>query len=445
MDVQRFVHLSDIHIGQERGGTLPLHETIRTDLLKDCEKLRAAIGAATGIIVCGDAAYSGKRSEYLLAGSYLDRLAKAVGANRERGVFVIPGNHDIDRSTHNPPVRSFHKQLRLGTCTQAYAEIEELADKTPEDQNPLLIPLASYREFASQYACDFESARRPMWTKVLPVGAFFLRLLGLNSVLVSGELDAKEQMILGNTQYMFDTLPGHANIVLMHHPLEWLKDREVVEQFFNTHARVLIVGHEHKARIRTISDENDNELLMIDSGATNPPETGAEYKFAYNWLEFRAQTVAGENKLSVKVFPRVWVSGRTEFAPDGSRLNLGADHGKEYIITCPEFKSPAKNPDDKTPILVVEVAPKGESNAMANTDEEHFARLQFFFWRFLDWRQRLTVLAELKLLPGSLDRPIPQTMEKLALEGARSQNQLKPLWDAIMNFVPPNERAPNPF
>ena len=27
-------------------------------------------------------------------------------------------------------------------------------------------------------------------------------------------------------------------------------------------------------------------------------------------------------------------------------------------------------------------------------DEEQFARLRFYFWRYLDWRQRLSVLVQ---------------------------------------------------
>ena len=424
MEVQRFVHLSDIHIGQERGGTLPLHETIRTDLLKDCEKLRERLGPASGIVVCGDTAYSGKRAEYVLAGTWLDRLARAVGSDRERGVFVIPGNHDVDRAFHSLPTKHFHAALRSGTINQAYAEIEEVAEKTPEDQNPLLTPLGSYREFASQYDCDFESPKRPMWTKSLPVGARQLRLLGLNSVVVSNSLDAKESMILGNSQFIFESLPGHANVVLLHHPLEWFKDREMAQHFINSRASVLIVGHEHKARIQKITDENDNELLIIESGATNPPDEGGEYKFAYNWLEIRTDISSENCRLGVKVFPRLWVSGRTEFSPDASRLSLDKSEGKEFFIKCPKLKEDSQRSQDASTVDATEEV-TGESSSgavsvMPPSDEVNFARLQFYFWRFLDWRQRLTVLAENKLLPGSLERPIPQTMERLALESARS-------------------------
>lgn len=35
----RFVHLSDLHFGQEKHGTLPKHETVRKALLKDVKQL----------------------------------------------------------------------------------------------------------------------------------------------------------------------------------------------------------------------------------------------------------------------------------------------------------------------------------------------------------------------------------------------------------------------
>ena len=33
----RFVHLSDIHFGQEKSGDRPVHEDVRNELLRDCE------------------------------------------------------------------------------------------------------------------------------------------------------------------------------------------------------------------------------------------------------------------------------------------------------------------------------------------------------------------------------------------------------------------------
>ena len=60
-------------------------------------------------LVCftGDVAFAGKLVEYDQATSFFDELLKRLGLGLER-LFVIPGNHDIDRDT----CRSAWERLR---------------------------------------------------------------------------------------------------------------------------------------------------------------------------------------------------------------------------------------------------------------------------------------------------------------------------------------------
>lgn len=92
-----FIHLSDIHFGQEKGGEKVTHDDVKERLLVDAEaQAKLLDNPVTGIIVTGDVAYAGKDEEFKEAGRWLDRLADAVGCKRT-SVQVVPGNHDIDR------------------------------------------------------------------------------------------------------------------------------------------------------------------------------------------------------------------------------------------------------------------------------------------------------------------------------------------------------------
>lgn len=93
-----YVHLSDIHFGQEKGADLIIHDDVKERLIDDAEEQvrKHVAGPAKGLIVTGDVAYGGKPKEYADAGRWLDRLAKAVGC-RPTAVKLVPGNHDIDR------------------------------------------------------------------------------------------------------------------------------------------------------------------------------------------------------------------------------------------------------------------------------------------------------------------------------------------------------------
>jgi hypothetical protein len=82
---------------------------------------------------------------------------------------------------------------------------------------------------------------------------------------------------------------------------------------------------------------------------------------------------------------------------------------------------------------------------MVTNDEAALAKLKFLFWRYLSWQQRLKVLVQADALPHSADRPVPQTMERLALENAREEGKLAAIWDAMMDHVPEARRQANPF
>ena len=83
--------------------------------------------------------------------------------------------------------------------------------------------------------------------------------------------------------------------------------------------------------------------------------------------------------------------------------------------------------------------------SMANNEEERFAQLRYFFWRYLDWRQRIKVLVDADVLPDTANRPVSQTMERLALNSARTQGKLGQVWEAVMKVVPDDKREQNPF
>ena len=111
MTQYRFVHLSDIHFGQERYGDKPVHDDVRVELLRDCAQLRKLYGNANGVLVCGDVAFSGKVDQYKSAGEWLDKLTDAVGC-LGTAVLVVPGNHDVDLSQIGAVSQIVYEKIR---------------------------------------------------------------------------------------------------------------------------------------------------------------------------------------------------------------------------------------------------------------------------------------------------------------------------------------------
>lgn len=445
----RFVHLSDIHFGQERDGTLVTHEDVREELLRDCRTQAADLGPAGGILITGDTAYSGQKAEYDRAGEWLDRLTEAVGCSKI-AVSLVPGNHDVDLQQIDYMGQLAHKELRAANSTTIDAVLEGIASGN-EASNPLLPKFAAYREFAARYGCDFESVKRPAWKKDYELdGRNILRFAGLNSVQVSNTQDAPGQMVLGNSQYVIPREDDLEYVILVHHPLHWLKDHLNAERYLRR-ARVVMVGHEHRLDIRKVQSDDGTEQLEIYAGATNPPG-GSLYPYRYNWIEFELRSTTTEGvSLVVSVHPRVWEPTRTEFLPDRARLS--GEASKSFSLACPALRSVNA---DETRSCIPDAPKAGEAmhvntqvtqrnTSLAHDESEQFARLRYFFWKYLDWDERLMVLAELDLLPATASQPVPQTLERLALDNARAQGKLYELWTSVMNVVPLVKREVNPF
>ncbi|RJL48232.1 metallophosphoesterase family protein [Pectobacterium carotovorum] len=95
-----FVHVSDIHFGQEKGDDrVHIHDDVKQQLISDARHVVSNLAneVAHGILVTGDIAHSGTKAEYDSAGKWLDQLASSIGAEIHC-VQMVSGNHDFDRS-----------------------------------------------------------------------------------------------------------------------------------------------------------------------------------------------------------------------------------------------------------------------------------------------------------------------------------------------------------
>jgi predicted MPP superfamily phosphohydrolase len=461
MPTYRFVHLSDIHFGQKQGGKIVVHEDVRRELINDCERFSQELGErADGILISGDTAFSGKSIEYESAGEWLDRVAKAIGC-KSTSVFVVPGNHDVDLDEIDDLTQMAQDLIRTKKPTEAQEYLDRLSRRN-DRPNPLLEKLRAYVEFAEQYGCGFQSSKSPIWAKNLHFGDRILRLVGLTSVQVSDLDDAPAKLVLGSQQYIIDREPNVEYLVMMHHPVDWFIDKKSACNHLYSRARVVVFGHEHLSSIekRSMMGNERFERLEIYAGAVTPPEDGDGYGYTYNWLEFSVVPKGAQWRLVVRVHPRVWDPASTQFICDSTRLQ--GDRFRDVELACTEFKGPARvlqqtetpNASSSDNFEALKEArqmsvddrdqPKIVAN-QASVSDDDFASLRLLFWRYLTWQDRLRVLATLDILPNTAEKPLPQTLERMALDLARTSGRLPQLWDAVMQHVPPEKRLANPY
>ncbi|HNG94796.1 MAG TPA: metallophosphoesterase [Acidobacteriota bacterium] len=91
-----WLHLSDIHFGEAQGTG---RDAVLNRLIDDVRELRERDQLAPDLIfITGDIAWSGKPNQYeKQAKPFLEKLQAAADVEPSR-IFLIPGNHDVDRS-----------------------------------------------------------------------------------------------------------------------------------------------------------------------------------------------------------------------------------------------------------------------------------------------------------------------------------------------------------
>lgn len=426
-----FIHLSDIHFGQEKdGGLVAINNDAKERLLDDAATEIAKRGIkASGIIVTGDIAYSAKREEYAVAGEWLDRLAVRVGCDR-LDIQMVPGNHDIDRDAITS-VAKFHLEA---VCEKGDGMLDMLLDDETQ-REALFERFAAYRDFSSGYGCDLDvgGAYSADGAVTLAPGRT-IRFVRLNSALICSRKDEAGKLILGARQRVFDAINGEEMVVLVHHPLHWLQDSLEVDRYFNSRARVIISGHEHFPSLEIRSVEDGCDLLMLAAGATAPDNVDEKYTYRYNIIEFAwDETTDG---LTVIVNPRTWNFEMKRFEKDIPFLEGKSERN---VLRSPYFRAGAAPPEPAEVGRAEDVRPQVQPVAnpitgskevdLSMPDDVRLIRLWFF--RDLGEDRRRQILVYLGVIPEDISDRLDHTIEQRFFAKLVSQGRTEELAAAI--------------
>lgn len=415
-----FVHLSDIHFGQERDDTVHIHDDVKQQLIMDAVEVIGALPGAIahGLLVTGDIAYSGKRPQYEEAGRWLDKLASKVGCPIHQ-VQMVPGNHDVDRDKLSIGGSHLLDYIRAGTA----AEYEKVVSNSA-DRASLLARFEDYGNFSFGYDCALdEEVRFATNLRVELAPGRSIRFIRMNSSLLchGKEKDDAPELVIGARQFTIPRHPGEENVVLVHHPLNWYKDADDVRQYVRSRARVFISGHEHDPKVAIDHVEAECDVMMLAAGAAVPFKSDDIYTYTYNIIEFDWDQEA--DALAVTIHPRAWNPEKTSFQADDKRLGGSKPR---FTLGSPNFRK-CKQPDvdqdvadvsavgssEPEPILEV-VAADGEEGEMPPmpppVEGYELALLRFF--RDLLENERLRILVELDALPADSDERMTQGVER---------------------------------
>ena len=405
-----FVHLSDIHFGQEKdGGLLFINDDAKKRLLEDAAAEISKTGmSASGVIVTGDIAYAAKYEEYAKAGEWLDELADRIGCSR-LDIQMVPGNHDIDRDAITP-IAKYH----LDAVRDQGDEVLDMLLDDDAQREALFERFAAYRDFSGGYGCDLDvgGVYSADVAVVLAPGRT-IRFVRLNSALICSRKDDEGRLILGARQRVFEAIDGEEMVVLVHHPLNWLQDSNEAGRYFKSRARVIISGHEHFPSLDVNPVEAGCDLLMLAAGATAPDDIDEKYTYKYNILTFDWDEAT--DGLAVKINPRTWNFGMKRFERDDPFLK---DRPERNVLGSPFFRrgaspvAPAQSvveePPQAQPVANPVTGSKGVDLSMS--EDVRLVRLRFF--RDLPEDRRRRILVDLKAIPADLTDRLDHTIEQ---------------------------------
>lgn len=430
------LHLSDIHFKQLKGHEyLDVDKDIQNELEFDLKRLKAEYNLVNAILIGGDIAFSGQETEYIEADTWIGRICEIVGCMQEN-VLTIPGNHDVDWSKHSPVVKDVHdvfKKLKQRT------EIDDKIAKyltSDDSSNILLGSFTNYHSFAQKYGCVPKDNNLLFWIKDFVLGEYILRIRGVNSALVSNKYDDENtsKLVIGSHQSLIPNEPGVINVVLCHHPPQWLIDGDDAHRDFRARARICLFGHKHYYDVEKL----DDKCLILAAGAMQPPRGEADWEPRYNVIKVQVTKATEQAYLNVRLIKRIWDKREKKFTAERS------ENGSLYV----EFDLKLTTEEAK-PIVSNSSSGNGSQNGLAMAEQvidlnnpNPIRKLAFMFLG-LPYHSRVTIAAEMKLIEDS-DKALNEVQKaQICFKRVIDRKQLGDLWDKVMKVT--SQSLENPF
>ncbi|MFC3680208.1 metallophosphoesterase [Bacterioplanoides pacificum] len=270
------VHLSDIHIEDERDFILSRSEKISRAIFKHAQD-----GGHVVLMISGDVANKGTREQYELAEKFLFSIKGNLEKERDVNIdFVIcPGNHDCEFKSD--PTRSFM--------------IDKIIEDNVEevDEEVILSCLnhqESYFEFENKISP--ESKGDKLWRqKEITYGGKVIAFESVNLSWCSKLRECQGELVYPFESYSKKMINEGCDyrILLMHHPLNWLLHssgrsfRNSVRPMCN----MVFTGHEHVPNAVDYSDIESGETSNFEASVLQDRST---HESGFSVIDFDVTT-----------------------------------------------------------------------------------------------------------------------------------------------------------
>ncbi len=296
-----WLHLSDIHRCSSRDGGGS--EIVLRRLLEDLENLRNREGLSPDLVfMTGDLAF-GQIPETPLAEqleegwTWLEKVL-ALYDLQARDVFLVPGNHDVDRGKVKKKDQHWLRTLAKD-CD--HGEVRQLLHDGGADWRDYMRRLSDFELFVAERCPHLKDDEgRCLYSVVREMRGLRVGVAGFNSAWSCGTDDDKGNIWLCAWQLEELTaklLDAHLRISLVHHPLSWLVESAdtTFKATLQSEFHVFLHGHEHQSWVETPQSKH----LIIAAGAVSA-EPDAD--LGYNLVQF--DLAEGEGEIWLRTFDR---------------------------------------------------------------------------------------------------------------------------------------------
>ena len=316
----RYLHLSDFHLtgGKDPAGAFR-QESVTRSMAEYIESLAKRNELNVDfIVITGDVADKARTEDYKVAEAMCQRLLRAAGLGKER-LFVVPGNHDIDRAT----VKEWQEGIYAFKDQDYITSI--LSD--PESVEILKKKFRQFDAFAESIMewerCDDLSFcfAEPLTVEKNGESAT-INMLGLNSAIFCGFREKGkrpsaskmelEKLALGRIQVesAIQRMEKDAalTVAFFHHPFETLHPMDKpCRNLLLRHADLILNGHIHSDWPEQ-KNTKEGGATVIGAGASYVSESG---KYSFNIVEIDLLSGQGRETLySYQADSGIWIHDR---------------------------------------------------------------------------------------------------------------------------------------
>jgi predicted phosphodiesterase len=431
------LHIADIHFRSPDclNPDLDPDRPYRSALVQDLKKRVIELGPVGAILIAGDIAFKGAKDEYQTAMHWINELAAVAGCPMER-VFVVPGNHDVDRGCilRSPQTRNAQAAIANALHERRERELrEQIYDKLTGQA--LLAPLEAYNDFAKMLNCQVYLPERLYWKQDLELeNNVILRLHGLTSVLLSGmdgSDDNRESLYLSPLQTVLNPEEDVVNLVISHHPPDWFMDQDDANDAICGRAKIQMFGHKHRQRII-----QDQQYIRYSAGAVNPDRNEQGWQPGYNLVKLNVVGQGSNRQLQICSHMLQWQTNPDKFryieTPEGESVF-------SHTIKIPGFEQPINSTDAlddsiRSPADIPEPSTdeKSETSGEAAMGDAITRNLVYRFWNLKSSERREIALKLDLISEDEISLPEPELYGR-ALIRASDQGKLEDLAREVMN------------